>query len=786
MPSEDIESKAATRGDDDHPLIHLARKEFGTLTDHEVALFSATAKGKSTDCDGQTIFANRLLWLCTDKQALQYVLPHKGVNVTNARVEGELQLTDAEIPFVLALLRCKMETLALRGAHLRALLLDGTRLTSLRGERLQVEHDVHLRDGFSTQNEVHLHEATIKGNLDCSGGILDNANGASLTCPRMTVGGSVLLTRGFRSAGTVNLQLANIAGDLDCSSALLRNPGASALIANEARIGGSVLLGNGLSSVGAVTLAGAEIEGSLHLAGASFSNPDGIALSADTAKIRGGILGRDEFEAEGEVYLPRETPSGSSSPEVQTQAPDKAPQVFSDSFDAYIPGKKPEPAPRGKVQPQVPDQPPEAIPDPAGPQLPPEEPPATPRRKVQPVSTRMISDAPVTDAADDLLGYSVYADALAGLIDNPETTTPLTIAVNAPWGAGKSTIAALIKQSLEKKRLAGKHHVVCEFNAWMHDDAGNVGSALVGQVARTADRERSWHLRLLRPLSSRLAPRGARPWRGPLFLLIICVAIALGLYGLSSTEVAPILAKMVPALQNPVPQETAGETAPANSANDPGEEGGGGDPVVGAQPIRDSDAGTSRPGGERTPPNTKTGSRLMIAAVFLVGFLPLFRWVFQAATEVSSFVSKPEADASSGTIGEVRKQLHRLIGQGTRRGSRFVVMIDDVERCRPPKAMDVLEAVNQLLNRENVVTVVLADLPMVAAAAEQKYQALAEKLTHYGGTQGHGKSRHSFGRLYLQKFIQVQFDLPTLSNERLQAFAERLTTDQPPTGEGRQ
>ena len=55
-------------------------------------------------------------------------------------------------------------------------------------------------------------------------------------------------------------------------------------------------------------------------------------------------------------------------------------------------------------------------------------------------SLRMLADTAIENDSEDLLGFRPYADGLAGLIDNRETTTPLTLGINAPWGAGKTTL----------------------------------------------------------------------------------------------------------------------------------------------------------------------------------------------------------------------------------------------------------------------------------------------------------------------------------------------------------
>ncbi len=86
---------------------------------------------------------------------------------------------------------------------------------------------------------------------------------------------------------------------------------------------------------------------------------------------------------------------------------------------------------------------------------------------------RMLDDGALEDDSGDRLDFRVYADAIAGLIDNPDTGTPLTMAINGPWGSGKTTLAKMVQRRLEKKASAAgyRQHVTCWFNAWMHDEA---------------------------------------------------------------------------------------------------------------------------------------------------------------------------------------------------------------------------------------------------------------------------------------------------------------------------
>ena len=49
----------------------------------------------------------------------------------------------------------------------------------------------------------------------------------------------------------------------------------------------------------------------------------------------------------------------------------------------------------------------------------------------------------------DALGYEVYANALGDLITNPDTETPMVIAICAHWGMGKTTLMDYVKRRIE-------------------------------------------------------------------------------------------------------------------------------------------------------------------------------------------------------------------------------------------------------------------------------------------------------------------------------------------------
>lgn len=68
------------------------------------------------------------------------------------------------------------------------------------------------------------------------------------------------------------------------------------------------------------------------------------------------------------------------------------------------------------------------------------------------VVTEATSDQPIRTKEQDRLGFDVYAEALASFISSEETTTPLVIGIDAPWGYGKTSLMHMIESELSPQR----------------------------------------------------------------------------------------------------------------------------------------------------------------------------------------------------------------------------------------------------------------------------------------------------------------------------------------------
>ena len=100
--------------------------------------------------------------------------------------------------------------------------------------------------------------------------------------------------------------------------------------------------------------------------------------------------------------------------------------------------------------------------------------------------------------------------------------------------------------------------------------------------------------------------------------------------------------------------------------------------------------------------------------------------------------------------------------------------VDDLDRCLPEKAIEVLEAIKLFLDVENCVFILGLDQEVIARGIEMKYKELGAKQD--------GDNQHRFtveGIRYLEKIIQLPFQIPPVIQEDMGIFVEELSSEWP-------
>lgn len=250
--------------------------------------------------------------------------------VGGTRVEGRIDLTDAEISGSLDVTGAKLVNAGGYALHADRLQLAGALLAA----------NVEVR------GQLRLPGLRTGGNVNLSGALLNCPEGYALDGNGLQVGGNLQCvatsTRRFTAIGRLSLPSARIESDFSLRGALLRpadedyHDGGNqrffdqraTLIADRMQVSGNVDLDRDLTSTGTLRLVNARIGGSLRLSGATIDMSEGKepfeeqtgkadlgpyrhrALHLDGTEIDGGIDARDTRIA-GQVRLVDVTTRGS-------------------------------------------------------------------------------------------------------------------------------------------------------------------------------------------------------------------------------------------------------------------------------------------------------------------------------------------------------------------------------------------------------------------------------------------------------------------------------------------
>lgn len=106
--------------------------------------------------------------------------------------------------------------------------------------------------------------------------------------------------------------------------------------------------------------------------------------------------------------------------------------------------------------------------------------------------------------------------------------------------------------------------------------------------------------------------------------------------------------------------------------------------------------------------------------------------------------------------------------------NRLVVFVDDLDRCLPEKAIEVLESIKLFLDAESCIFMLGLDQEVIARGIEMKYKELGAKQD--------SENAQYFtieGVRYLEKIIQLPFQIPQIESQDMGDFVHGLSEDWP-------
>lgn len=349
------------------------------------------------------------------------------------------------------------------------------------------------------------------------------------------------------------------------------------------------------------------------------------------------------------------------------------------------------------------------------------------------VAVRALADSP---SKVDLLNFKDYAEAIADFVKSEKTEKPLTIAIDAAWGEGKTTLMRMIQDQLvtynDDKRGIRTLPTVW-FNAWKYDNEESLWAALTIEIL---DQVRS-HFNILER-ASLWVKLNLRRFNWDEFTKRILKSLA-NIFGLV---------------------------------------------LIGAIVffIALSLLGTS----------SQDSIEKLKQYVRVVGILGLIATIYSSGKEarnlfagpfdlnITEYIEQPDYKEKVGFLSQFEKDFKEVINCITHDGKwPLVVFIDDLDRCAPPKPAEIIEAINILLDADHCVFILGMDTQSVARSIEAKYKDL-EKYNY----EEKDVDELSLGQHFLEKIIQIHFRIPRSDEGTIKSFVEsnlRQIVDRPST-----
>jgi hypothetical protein len=391
-------------------------------------------------------------------------------------------------------------------------------------------------------------------------------------------------------------------------------------------------------------------------------------------------------------------------------------------------------------------------------------------RRRQPLDERLsvadvlASDRPVDASQHDALNLDPLAQALSRFLRNESTQPPLSIAITGEWGSGKSSLMNLLRDDL---RRHGFHPV--SFNAWHHQKEEHLLASLLESIRRQA----------IPPLWTRggigyrlrlLWIRGSRVW-----FLAVLVLFAIAVYtGLFLSDPASLSDRLT-AIERAVDQLAdwlKRDAAPA--------------------PAADTTTITWLIGLGAVAETLRRGLRA---------------FGIQPAQLLAAASGSLKLSALKDQLG-FRSQFSREFDDVTRalHPRSMVILIDDLDRCRPENVSEILEAVNFLVSSGECVIVMGLDIDRVERAIGLAFRDLATEMlarsstphaghivipgdnlgardTGAGAPGGNPEDeelklrRQRFARQYLEKLINIEMPVPRSNAEEFAKLFDVLNKD---------
>jgi len=375
-------------------------------------------------------------------------------------------------------------------------------------------------------------------------------------------------------------------------------------------------------------------------------------------------------------------------------------------------------------------------------------------------------------AKSDLLNYEAYASVIASFVTSGLTQPPLTIGVMAPWGKGKTSLMRFIEKKIQgnaeqlkakneedKSKKNGKDKIT-NWNFWnllkkadeKENDENKLSYPTIWFNAWKFQKNQQIWAGLAHEIITQLAER-LPPIKREAFYL------RLNLKRIDKDQLRLDIFKK--ALNKVVLPLLVATIAVLLSLS-----------ILSVFPLRSWHIAV---------PYIKIGGFALFLGHSIINVVSFL--MKTPGADLARYIKNPEYKKDMGYYSAVEEDLRQALSILINKEKPPIVFIDDLDRCSPSTISELIEAINLFISGDisNCYFIIGQDAQMVAASLEASYDKIGEKLGDVG------KKHGSFGWYFMEKFIQLQFNLPVITKEQsknlMQNFLKGIDLEKVPSEE---
>lgn len=348
------------------------------------------------------------------------------------------------------------------------------------------------------------------------------------------------------------------------------------------------------------------------------------------------------------------------------------------------------------------------------------------------------TDKAITSAEHDHLKFGQYCQILTTVVSQAET--PLTVGIFGPWGSGKTSLMQLVQESLQTQQ---SRPLTVWFNAWKYDQEDALWRALIIQV-----------LGALRPKRKPAEPAARSRYAAdkpqqPHFTA-------------DEKELIDKLDDLEASLYRPVEREEVGGVT-----------------IDWDKLVKGSITGLTHLSLSALPGVGSVLGKMMEKAQEKITGEDLTT-IFDAIQRERHKIYRAHIQSLEQFQGDFQALIKEQV---VTKGQRLVVFVDDLDRCLPEKAIEVLEAIKLFLDVEGCLFFLGVDRGVIEQGIRVKYKGFLDAVNaDSAGAEAQLKKDRRIpitGDDYLEKIVQLPFHLLPLDESRVREFIEKSGTDLP-------